>query len=143
MVGVDVKGMTLAPAGDTGRGEGPRPGGRPSGPPRGWAKGGVWGGRGYVCREEGEGRPERGSDNQDQRRAAGSPALPGLGSGGGPCSPPHLLCTALDGAGISPARPTQPEKQLLLVPFSESQELLGVSLHCSPLCELSLGTLLL
>lgn len=30
----------------------------------------------YVCREEGEGRPESGSDNQDQGRAAGSPAPP-------------------------------------------------------------------
>nr|XP_005901400.1 PREDICTED: homeobox protein notochord [Bos mutus] len=41
--------------------------------------------------------------------------------------------------GFSPARPTRPERQLLLVPFSQSEELSGISrpsysLHCSPLC---------
>lgn len=47
-----------------------------------------------------------------------------------------------------PSAANSAEKQLLLVPFSESEELLGVSrpgysLHCSPLCELSFRTLLL
>nr|XP_020738983.1 homeobox protein notochord [Odocoileus virginianus texanus] len=54
------------------------------------------------------------------------------------CGLQGLSITALDGAGIPPARPTQLEKQLLLVPFSQSEELLdvsrpGYSLHCSPL----------
>ena len=38
MVEVDVKFMTLDPAGDTRRREGPRPGGRLSGPPLRWER---------------------------------------------------------------------------------------------------------
>lgn len=67
--------MTLDPAGDTGRREGPRPGGRLSGPLLRWEKVCVAGWVG-TCAERKVRQAESGSDNQDRRRAAGTLAPP-------------------------------------------------------------------
>ena len=148
MVGVDVKFMTLDPAGDTGRREGPRPGGRLSGPPLRWEKVCVGGWVSTCAERKVRAGPRATRTTMISAGLQAARPLPGLGSGRGPCSLAHLLCTMLCGAGFSPARPTRPERQLLLVPFSQSEELSGISrpsysLHCSPLCELSFRTLLL
>ena len=148
MVEVDVKFMTLDPAGDTGRREGPRPGGRLSGPPLRWERVCVGEWVSTCAERKVRAGPRAARTTRIRAGLQAARPLPGLGSGRGPCSLPHLLCTTLGGAGFSLTRPTRLERQLLLVPFSESEELSGVSrpgysLHCSPLCELSFCTLLL
>ena len=83
--------MTLAPAGDTGRREGPRPGGRPSGPPLGWEK--VCVRAGGTCAERKVRAGPRGA--RTTKISAGlQAARPSLGSGVGEVLAPGRTCFA-------------------------------------------------